>query len=391
MSSNETVRPAPGETDIDKRYPFLRDEKLSDDLKKHLISTAEARDGAAFSQSMERSKWRWNTPLVLALIALIGTAANFAVDVSKSNNEAQNALTLSSFNSRMDQDMEVLKGQIGRNADEAEYEQQLEMQETQFQYKIVERTLDQNLPESDRAEALLFWIRAGVLDKLNQAALEEMANTSLSRTRGTIDGATDGPFSIGVPQLSGPSAGSETLRDMPDTALKLIASFEGFREMPVDEGGSCLVGYSHSLGAPCADVAELLTANGWNDGVTPEEAQELLKSDTVSFRKAVQSMVVGNLNDDQFGALVSFAFNAGAGALRTSGISAKLNDGRYTDAQWLLMNWQPRSAGAKTLSGLRLRRVCEASLFAGRNLIDAKGDFDRKLCGLPDPRYGSQE
>ena len=67
------------------------------------------------------------------------------------------------------------------------------------------------------------------------------------------------------------------------------------------------------------------------------------------------------LNQAQFDALVSFAFNLGAGALETSTLLKKLNAGKYAAVPQEFEKWV--KAGGKTLPGLVRRRTAEAQLF----------------------------
>ena len=52
--------------------------------------------------------------------------------------------------------------------------------------------------------------------------------------------------------------------------------------------------------------------------ITQDEADELFNKDILKFEKAVSHMVKTTINQNQFDALVSFAFNLGNGALLNS-------------------------------------------------------------------------
>ena len=69
------------------------------------------------------------------------------------------------------------------------------------------------------------------------------------------------------------------------------------------------------------------------------------------------------LTDGQFGALVSFVFNCGAGTLRTSTLLRLLNGGDYAAVPAELRRF--RFAHGRPLKGLALRRAAEAALWLG--------------------------
>ena len=94
--------------------------------------------------------------------------------------------------------------------------------------------------------------------------------------------------------------------------------------------------------------------------ITQAQADAYLQQDIAKFEGYVNNPayvpITANLNQNQFDALVSFAFNLGAGNLR------KLCKGR-TAAQIALAMTQYRKANGKVLAGLRRRRAAEQALF----------------------------
>lgn len=67
------------------------------------------------------------------------------------------------------------------------------------------------------------------------------------------------------------------------------------------------------------------------------------------------------INENQFSALVSFAFNVGVGALEESTLLALLNSGDYIGASDQFRRWT--NAGGGELPGLITRRKLERDLF----------------------------
>lgn len=84
-----------------------------------------------------------------------------------------------------------------------------------------------------------------------------------------------------------------------------------------------------------------------------------------SFTSCLDSYVNDNvkLNDDQWGALTSWAFNVGCGNVRTSSLVRRLNAGQNpnTVAAQELPQWN--KGGGKVLPGLVRRRAAEVELF----------------------------
>lgn len=95
--------------------------------------------------------------------------------------------------------------------------------------------------------------------------------------------------------------------------------------------------------------------------ITEEKAIELLQQDMAVFENAVKDSVKVPLTQNQFDALVSFAFNVGAGALRKSTLLRLLNQGKYEEVPSQLLRWN--KGGGKVLAGLTRRRKSEAHLF----------------------------
>jgi lysozyme len=95
--------------------------------------------------------------------------------------------------------------------------------------------------------------------------------------------------------------------------------------------------------------------------ITEEKAIELLQQDMAVFEKAVKDSVKVPLTQNQFDALVSFAFNVGAGALRKSTLLRLLNQGKYEEVPAQFLRWN--KGGGKVLAGLTRRRKAEGHLF----------------------------
>ena len=134
--------------------------------------------------------------------------------------------------------------------------------------------------------------------------------------------------------------------------IDLIKKFEGCRlEAYRCPAGVWTIGYGHTKGVM--------------DGqkITQTQAEEFLREDLKVYEKAVESCVKVPLSQNQFDALVSFCYNCGGEALRTSTLLRLLNDGKYSDAGKQFLRWN--KAGGKVLVGLTRRREEERGMFLG--------------------------
>lgn len=133
-------------------------------------------------------------------------------------------------------------------------------------------------------------------------------------------------------------------------AIPLIKEFEGCKlkayKCPADVW---TIGYGHTYG-----VKE-------GDEITQQEADRLLADDVNSFTAGVQRLVSSDINRNQLGALVSFAFNLGLGNLRHSTLLKLVNAGDFVGAANQFPRWN--KAGGKVLPGLTRRREAEKKLF----------------------------
>ena len=139
--------------------------------------------------------------------------------------------------------------------------------------------------------------------------------------------------------------------------IELIKSFEGFKGSPYKcPAGIPTIGY----GATFYPDGKKVTMT--DTPITEEKATELLSSMLISFEKYVDSYCIDTITQNQFDALVSFAYNLGPANLKSSTLLKKVNlnpnDGTIRDE---FMKWV--KAGGKTLKGLVRRREAEANLY----------------------------
>ncbi|MEM9448684.1 MAG: lysozyme [Cyanobacteria bacterium P01_E01_bin.6] len=139
-------------------------------------------------------------------------------------------------------------------------------------------------------------------------------------------------------------------RKINEEGKALIKKFEGLRtESYLCPANVWTIGYGSTDGV----------RKGMN--ITAVNAEALLDQDLQRFEKGVEKLVTVPLNDNQFSALVSFAFNLGLGALKRSTLLKRLNQGNYQAVPQEFSKWI--WADNRTLPGLVTRRKEEAELF----------------------------
>lgn len=135
------------------------------------------------------------------------------------------------------------------------------------------------------------------------------------------------------------------------TGLDLIKSFEGLRlKAYQDVVGIWTVGFGST--GPHVKPGMVITA---------KQAEDLLRDDVSRFEACVDKQVTVPLTQNQFDALVSFAFNLGCVNLASSTLLRKLNAKDYKGASLEFVKWN--RAGGKVLAGLTRRREAEKALF----------------------------
>ena len=144
------------------------------------------------------------------------------------------------------------------------------------------------------------------------------------------------------------------MRHITEEGLDLIKRFEGFRPTVYTcPAGWPTIGYGH--------VVRNNERERFSAGINERAAEELLRRDVEAAEKAVLRLIHVPLSDGQFSALVSFAFNLGAGALQRSTLRRRVNREEYDAASAEFRRWV--WAGGLKLKGLISRRAAEAALF----------------------------
>lgn len=140
-----------------------------------------------------------------------------------------------------------------------------------------------------------------------------------------------------------------------DAGINLIKQFEGYSATPyADPVNIPTIGYG-TIRYPDGRKVSLS-----DEPITEQQAIEYLRHDAHSAELAVDSLCRDTITQNQFDALVSFAYNCGNNALKTSTLLKRVNSGTG-DIRAAFVMWN--KADGKVLRGLTIRRNKEADLY----------------------------
>lgn len=138
-----------------------------------------------------------------------------------------------------------------------------------------------------------------------------------------------------------------------EAGLNLIKEFEGLRLKAYPDPGTggepWTIGYGHTGEVQQGDVC------------TQEEADQYLIDDLKTACDGVCDLLTLELNDNQYSALVSFAYNCGLHNLKISTLLKEINDSNFNHITLNFEAWD--HAGGHVVGGLLRRRHAEANLF----------------------------
>lgn len=141
------------------------------------------------------------------------------------------------------------------------------------------------------------------------------------------------------------------------SGIDLIKSFEGLMLKPyLCSAKVPTIGYGTTI-YPNGQKVKLIDAP-----ISETMAEEFLANDLIYFEKQVDAYTTDAVNQNQFDALVSFAYNCGIGNLKSSTLLKKVNvnpDDPTISNEFLKWN----KAAGKPLKGLTNRRIAEATLY----------------------------
>ncbi|KAJ2998176.1 hypothetical protein NUW58_g411 [Xylaria curta] len=141
--------------------------------------------------------------------------------------------------------------------------------------------------------------------------------------------------------------------------IDLIAEFEGFSaDVYNDPTGNPTIGYGHLCQqSGCSEIP-------YSIPLSEADGKRLLADDVIPPQNCItqQTAEPVTLNANQYGALVSWAFNVGCGNSGSSSLITRLNNGE--DPQTVIAEELPRwnQSGGQVLPGLVRRRAAEVGL-----------------------------
>ena len=140
--------------------------------------------------------------------------------------------------------------------------------------------------------------------------------------------------------------------------IDLITKFEGFKSRPyLCPSGIPTIGYGNTY------YPDGMKVKISDPPVNESQANELLKSILLKFESGVSQCLTKSINQNQFDALVSFAFNIGLGNFKKSTLLKKVNINPVDPTiKNEFLRWN--KSGDKVLNGLIRRRESEYSLYS---------------------------
>lgn len=139
-------------------------------------------------------------------------------------------------------------------------------------------------------------------------------------------------------------------------SLDLIKEFEGFRAKAYkDAVGVWTIGYgvTANAGVGISPSAGMV--------ISEAEAEWYLQKAVDKCAASISPAITAPINENQFGAFVSLAYNIGPSAFKKSAALRHFNAGNTAAAAGAILFWE--KAGGKVLRGLTRRREAERKLF----------------------------
>ncbi len=145
-------------------------------------------------------------------------------------------------------------------------------------------------------------------------------------------------------------------------ALSIIREFEGCRLTSYPDPGTGGAPWTIGWGSTTDEQGRPIKKG---DVWTQERADARLRAHVGEFGEKVWQLVKDvPTTQNQFDALVSFAYNVGIGNLKTSTLLRRHREKAYAGAALEFARWN--KAAGRVLKGLTRRREAEASLYRGK-------------------------
>lgn len=139
----------------------------------------------------------------------------------------------------------------------------------------------------------------------------------------------------------------------------LMHEFEGLEleayPDPATGGEPITIGYGTTAAAGVGIVPKL------GMKITKAQADEYFRLALVKFSAKIRPLITAPINENEFGAFMSLAYNIGPGAFARSTALRKFNAGDKAGAARAILSWN--KANGKVMRGLVRRREAERALF----------------------------
>ena len=163
-------------------------------------------------------------------------------------------------------------------------------------------------------------------------------------------------FLLGIGILYKLTNNMSTGTNISDALKNLVAQFEGLKlEAYKDIAGIWTIGYGLTKYPNGVKVQP-------GDRITPQQADTYFKQTLQKFAQGVEDSITTQVNNNQFAALVSLAYNIGLTAFKNSTLLKLVNANPNNPAiEDEFLKWV--NAGGKRVKGLVTRREMEANLY----------------------------
>ena len=143
---------------------------------------------------------------------------------------------------------------------------------------------------------------------------------------------------------------------IPRQAIEIVKKWEGFRPTAYQDAvGIWTIGYGTTGKAGVGIVPHIGMT------ITERDAEFYLIQTLEKFAKQIRPAITAPMNDNEWSAFLSLAYNIGPGAFIESTALRRFNDGDKMGAAQAILWWN--KAGGRVLRGLERRRRDEVELF----------------------------
>ena len=132
-----------------------------------------------------------------------------------------------------------------------------------------------------------------------------------------------------------------------------------------DSANHATIGYGHLIHH--GPISGVISEQPFLNGITEQQATELLRQDLKPREILVNSSVLVPLFQHEYDAKVIFCFNIGNNGFSSSGALRKLNAGKYSEVPDEMMKWN--KAGGQVSQGLINRRTEEVEIFTNADYV----------------------